>query len=181
MRYFRKILGKYIYLSPINVDDVEIYTKWLNDKEVSGNLGNFKHIISTFSEQKTLERMSSEGYNFSIVGSEDDVLIGNISLNQVDNINRSATVGLFIGEAENRCKGYGSEALCLILNFGFNTLNLHNIMLKVHADNEQAIACYKKAGFREFGRRHEAKFKDGNYIDIIHMEILDSSFNVKHV
>lgn len=176
MRYFRKLIGEHIYLSPINTDDVGIYTKWMNDKEISENLGNFTHVFSLYSEQKALERMVSEGYNFAIVHSEDDILLGNISLIETDQISRKATVGLFIGEAENRGSGYGTEALHLLLDYAFKTLNLHNIMLMVHADNDQGLACYRKAGFREFGRRHEAKYKDGRYIDVIYMEILDREF-----
>lgn len=176
MRYFMKLVGDYVYLSPMNVGDAELYTKWLNDKAVSGNLGNYSKSISLSGEQKTLEEMSGKGYNFAMVRKGDDTLIGNISLMDADFTNRIATVGLFIGDAENRGKGYGAEALRLILDYGFNTLNLHNIMLTVHSDNAPAVACYKKVGFREFGRRRECTFKDGHYIDLIHMEIMDTEF-----
>ena len=176
MRYFRKLSGERLYLSPINTDDAAIYTKWLNDFTVSGGLGNFRMMISLDSEKKLLEQLTNEGHNYAIVLDNDDILIGNIGLMEIDNINRSATVGLFIGESENRDKGYGSEALRLILDFGFKTLNLHNIMLHVHSDNKQAIACYKKVGFKEFGRRSEAKYKNASYIDDVHMEILDVDF-----
>lgn len=176
MRYFKKLTGERIYLSPMNKDDAEIYTKWLNDVSVSGYLGNFSAMITLPGEQRALERMTSEGCNFAIVRISDDTLIGNISLNDIHHIDRNATVGVFIGEAENRGAGYGAEALRLILNYGFKTLNLHNIALTVHADNEQGLACYKKVGFREYGRRHQTKFKDGQYVDLVYMEILDSEF-----
>jgi len=172
MRYFKKIVGERIYLSPINKDDYEIYTKWLNDFAVSGGLGNYRQMISLNREQKVLEDMTSEGQNYAIIRTKDDILLGNISLMEIDNIHRKATIGLFIGEAENRGKGYGGEALCLMVDFGFKMLNLHNIMLHVHSDNEQGIACYKKVGFREFGRRRDAIFKNGKYFDDVHMEVL---------
>jgi len=175
MRYFKKITGERIYLSPMNKDDVEIYTKWMNDAEVSVNLGEYTKMVTLNSEQKNLESMTSDGKNFAII-LNDDTLIGNISLFEIDNISRKATVGLFIGEKENRGKGYGTEALRLILNYGFKMLNLHNIMLLVHSDNEQGIACYKKAGFREFGRQREAKFKNGHYFDVVYMDILHTEF-----
>ena len=72
--------------------------------------------------------MSSDGYNFTIV-KNDDTLIGNISLFSIKHTNRSAILGLFIGDKENRGKGYGIEAIRLILGYGFNSLNLHNIMI----------------------------------------------------
>jgi len=176
MRYFKKIIGEHVYLSPINMNDVEIYTKWINDYKVSANLGIYRQMIDLNNEQKILEHLASEGHNFSIVLVNDDTLIGNIGLADIDHINRKATVGLFIGESEKRSKGYGYEALKLILGYGFKTLNLHNIMLQVHSGNKQGIACYNKVGFHEFGRRHEAEFKNGQYIDIVQMEIMDNEF-----
>ena len=56
-------------------------------------------------------------------------MIGCISLQNIDHRNRNAFIGIFIGEEENRSKGYGAEAICLILDYGFKTMNLHNIML----------------------------------------------------
>jgi len=176
MKYFKKIVGERIYLSPINIDDAEIYTKWLNDYEVCANLGMYRQMISLEAEKKILERLNSDGQVYAIVLLESDVLIGNIGLHEIDHMSRRADVGLFIGEAENRGKGYGAEALRLMLEYGFNTLNLHNIMLYVHADNEAGIACYKKVGFREIGRRRESKFKDGRYIDVISMDILSTEW-----
>jgi RimJ/RimL family protein N-acetyltransferase len=176
MRYFKKINGERIYLSPMNKDDVEIYTKWLNTYDVSGNLGMYTQTISLSSEQKYLESLASGEQNFAIVTYDGDTLIGNIGFNEIDNISRRASVGLFIGEPENRGKGYGTEALSLILNYGFRELNYRNIMLRVHSDNEQGIDCYKKVGFNEFGRRHEAQYKNGKYIDVIYMEILSEEF-----
>jgi len=176
MKYFKKIIGERLYLSPINMADLEIYTKWLNDYEVSGNLGLHWLTLSLNSEQKALEQMTSEGPNFAIVLLDNDTLIGNISLNEIDQISRRADVGLFIGEPENRGKGYGAEAIRLIIEYGFQTLNLHNIKLRVHADNPRGIACYKKVGFREFGRRREAHFKNGRYTDVVYMDILSTEF-----
>jgi len=176
MRYFKKIIGERIYLSPMNKEDVEIYTKWLNDEEVAVNLGQYAKVITLNNEQKTLENMTTDGYNFAIV-KNDDTLIGNISLMNIKHTSRSAVTGLFIGEKENRGNGYGTEAMRLILDYGFNTLNLHNIMLNVYSDNKQAIACYKKVGFIEFGRRREACYKNGRYVDDVHMDILDEEFN----
>lgn len=176
MRYFKKLVGERVYLSPINVEDFEIYTKWLNDYEVSRNLGLHKSLISLNSEKKILETMTSEGHNFAIVLLENDTLLGNISFHKIDHIGRKTDIGLFIGEPENRGKGYGAEALRLLLDYGFRTLNLNNIMLLVHADNEQAIACYKKVGFKEFGRRRKATFSNGQYIDVVYMDILADEY-----
>ena len=176
MKYFKKIIGVNIYLSPINMDDLELYTKWMNDIEVVGHLGNYHRMFSLSTEKTALEGLTKEGQNYAIVLNDGDVLIGGVSFNEVNHVYRTATVGIFIGEAENRGRGFGTEAMHLIVEYGFKTLNLHNIMLTVHSDNTRAIASYKKVGFTEFGRRHEARFIDGRYLDTIYMEVISTNY-----
>ena len=86
-------------------------------------------------------------------------------------------VGIFIGGEEQRSKGYGAEAIRLVLNYGFKTMNLHSINLTVHADNFAGISCYKKVGFLEVGRLPEVLFIDGKYVDKIYMSILEHEFS----
>jgi RimJ/RimL family protein N-acetyltransferase len=105
-----------------------------------------------------------------------DRLLGNVFFMDMDHIYRNAEIGVFIGEAADRGKGLGGEALSLLLSYGFSLLNLHNILLHVHADNEAAIKCYKKLGFRDCGRRTEAVFKNGGYVDMLSMELMESWF-----
>lgn len=180
MKYFKKLVGKKVYLSPINPDDYEIYTKWMNDKEITDNLGNTAFINTIIGEKSWIENAGKNGdANLAIVSTHDDKLLGNISLMDIDRISGTATLGIFIGENENRSKGIGREAISLILDFGFNIQNLNNIDLKVFAFNERAINCYKKVGFKEYGRRHNSKFLNGTYHDEIFMETLKDEFNKK--
>jgi Acetyltransferases, including N-acetylases of ribosomal proteins len=175
MGYFRKIVGKHLYLSPFDADNEEICTKWaewMNDKFVADNYGGGHNLVSASSAKKTLAELT--GYRFAIILLDGDVLIGHVSLHDIDQLNRNAFLGVFIGDEKYRGKGYGAEVIKLVFEYGFKTLNLHNIMLSVHADNNAAIACYKKAGFREVGRRREWIFKDGKYVDKIYMDILKS-------
>ncbi|MDR1329131.1 MAG: GNAT family N-acetyltransferase [Oscillospiraceae bacterium] len=177
MKYFKKLVGEHIYLSPVNPDDAEIYTKWLNDPEVTDWISQTARIFSLSAERKVLEKMADEGgYIFAIVRLSDDALLGNCGIHDIIHTNRRATVGIFIGEAENRSRGYGSEALRLLLGYGFNTLNLHNIMLTVQSDNARAIRCYEKIGFREYGHRRESVFKNGGYVDSMYMDILENEY-----
>jgi RimJ/RimL family protein N-acetyltransferase len=172
VRYFQKIIGDRLYLSPINIEDAEQYTKWLNDPAVAVPLGQYKNLMSLPNEKKELESLTSEGHNYAIVLKDGDCLIGNISLFEIDHLSRRATLGLFIGDEEKRGKGYGTEAIQLLLEYGFDTLNLNNVMLQCDSDNKQGIACYRKVGFREFGRRRSSTFKSGNYLDTVYMDIL---------
>ena len=177
MRYFRKIVGERLYLSPFDADDVEIYTKWaewMNDRLVADYFGGYHNLVSLEIAKKTIAEL--KGYRFAIILTDGDVLIGHVSIHDVDHLNRNAFLGIFIGEEGHRNKGYGAEAVRLALDYGFKTLNLHTVMLSVHADNDAAVACYKKIGFTETGRRREWVYKNGKYIDKIYMGILAREF-----
>ena len=178
MKYFKKLVGERIYLSPMNLEDIEIYTKWMNDFCITDGLHSSSKICNLPSEKDWLENSLKSGeYQFSIVDLKTDELIGNCGIMNIDNIDRIATVGVFIGEKDNRNKGYGKEALRLLLDYGFNYLNIHNIGLKVFSFNDGAIKCYKDVGFKEYGRRREAYFVNGKYYDSICMDILAKEFN----
>ena len=120
-----------------------------------------------------MEKESVEEFMFAIVKQDNDELIGNVGLDKVDYKCGTADLGIFIGEQENLSKGYGSEAIKLLVDFAFKELRLHNIMLTVYDMNERAQKAYQKCGFKEFGRRHEARFHDGKYHDIIYMEVIN--------
>lgn len=175
--YYKKIEGERIYLSPMCIDDAPKYVKWLNDFKVTDGLNGSKNLTTLENEKEYIEKASKEGnFQFAIIKKENNELIGNCGFNEVDPINRKASIGIFIGEEENRNKGYGSEALNLLISYGFDYLNLNNIMLTVYSFNEIAISCYKKIGFKEIGKRRETYFKQNKVYDTIYMDILRREF-----
>lgn len=178
MKYFRKITGARIYLSPMNPEDAPLYVKWLNDFSTTDGIG-FSDRLTTLEGEKKWIAENAGNYQFAIVRLEDDELLGNCGIQSIDFKNRCAEIGLFIGEEENRNKGYGSEVLELLLEYGFDCLNLNNIMLSVFSFNERAIHTYKKAGFQEIGRRRQTYFVNGAYHDRIYMDILSEEYRIK--
>jgi RimJ/RimL family protein N-acetyltransferase len=136
--YFRKLVGKECYLSPIDENDAEKFTEWLNDLEVTINLQIYNGIINVDHEHGFLNNLSKE-HNYSIIDIEKNELIGNCGFLDIDYLNQTAETGLLIGNKNYWNKGYGSEALTLLLDYGFKALNLNNIMLKVYTFNKRAI------------------------------------------
>ena len=181
MKYFKKLLGEKIYLSPRNTEDVEKFTEWMNDFHTTDYTGRSAYIITLEGEKKYFEENIDKNYNFFIVTLDTDKLIGTVGLEDYNAINRTATLGIFIGDKEVRNKGYGTEAIRLILDYGFNYLNLNNIKLDVMEFNERANACYKKCGFKEYGRRRKAEFVNGKYYDRISMDILAEEFENSYI
>ena len=176
MKYFKKLVGDNIYLSPRSSEDAEMFTKWLNDFNTTDYLGRSAQIMTLEKEKKYLEDTAESTDAFVIVTIEEDKMIGTVSLEKVNIHHRTAVLGIFIGDADYRGKGIGTEAIRLILDYGFNYLNLNNIRLDVLAVNERAIKCYKKCGFKEYGRRRECRFINGKYYDVISMDILAREF-----
>jgi len=176
MAYYKKIEGERIYLSPIDLDDAAQYTEWLNDLEITVNLTLSPQIITEELEREALENLIEEGHNFAIVSNDINDLIGNCGLMNVDHIHRTAELGIFIGNKNFWNKGYGSEALNLLLDYAFNILNLNNLLLQVHSFNKRAIKCYQNVGFKEIGRRRNSYILGGKKYDEIYMDILAEEF-----
>ncbi len=173
MKYFKKIIVERIYLSPMCIDDLELFVKWMNDSSVTDGLGDSGMQYNMLSEKEWVEDNLKNGkHQYSIILLENDELIGNIGIDDLDEKNKRCTLGLFIGEDKNRNKGYGTEALKLLIGYAFDVLNFNNVMLNVFSFNERAIAAYKKVGFKEFGRRRQAYYLKNKYHDVVYMDII---------
>jgi RimJ/RimL family protein N-acetyltransferase len=173
--YYKKLIGDKCYLSPMSVNDAEIFTEWLNNLELTVNLSLYGSVINTEAEKSILEKLSNE-HNYSIIDKKTDKLIGSCGLMNLDNLNQTAETGIFIGNPEYWNKGFGTEALGLLMDYGFRALNLHNVFLKVYSFNERAKKSYEKIGFKIIGKYREALLRGKERHDIILMDLLHSDF-----
>jgi len=125
------------------------------------------------------QRQAGKEYQFAIENKETKEYLGSVGLMSVDNINRSAEAGIAIHQEKNWGKGYGTDAMRLILKVGFDYLNLHRIVLRVYEFNERGIKSYKKVGYTEVGRHRQAHYTNGKYCDVIYMDILRDEWEEK--
>ncbi len=179
--YFKKLIGEKVYLSPIDKNDYIKYTEWVNDMDVAIGMTFANMLINDESEKMALERLSKEPFNFAIIHKATNQVIGNLGFVKLDYINSLGEVGIFVGDKSYWGNGYGKEALELLIDFGFNLLNLNNIYLRVYSFNTQAIKCYKKIGFKEVGRLREAKQIGGNKYDEVFMDLLAKEFKSPYI
>ncbi|MCX5771685.1 MAG: GNAT family protein [Candidatus Hydrogenedentes bacterium] len=175
MRYFRKLVGKKCYLSPINVDDFELFTAWQNDLEVAEYLQASGNVVTLMSEKAALEKRAQE-HNYEIIDLETDKPLGLVGLVRTDYVNRSGKLRIFIGDKAYLGKGYGREAVRLLLGYVFDYLNLNSVLLTVREDNTRAIACYTSVGFKRAGRYRQSILRTGRFHDEIVMDILAEEF-----
>ena len=181
MKYFKKLIGERIYLSPLCIEDAEQFTEWLNDFEVTDYTGRSGQIMTLEGERKFLEENANAEATFSIITLDGDKLIGNVGLARLHQTHRTATLGIFIGDKEFLNEGYGTEAIRLLLDYGFNYMNLHSINLNLMSFNIRAQKCYEKCGFKETGRIRESRFINGRYYDVITMDILADEFQGDYI
>jgi RimJ/RimL family protein N-acetyltransferase len=178
MPHYRKLTGERCYLSPVQLSDAEAWTKWMNDLDVTVPLGDEAYVPYSLEKMQAeaADAIERQQHVFSIVECATDRLIGRCLLFGIDAVNRSAMFGILIGEKEYWDRGYGSEATCLLLDYAFNLLNLHSVMLGVFGFNERAIRSYEKVGFKVIGRRREARIIAGKAWDAVLMDILEEEF-----
>jgi RimJ/RimL family protein N-acetyltransferase len=88
----------------------------------------------------------------------------------------SANVGIGLGEKETWGKGYGTEAMRLLLKIVFDQWGWHRAELWTLAENDRAIRSFEKCGFRREGLMKESAYYHGGYHDIIHMGLLQSEW-----
>jgi RimJ/RimL family protein N-acetyltransferase len=171
------LTGKRVILRPIREDDAEallagtsnLTTRRLTGTQAEFTLEQIQHYIRNRANQ-------DDRATFIITLPDDDTPRGEIVLMDIDD-NRSASLRIGLFRDEDFGKGYGTEALRLVLDYGFGTLNLHRIGLDVFDFNPRAIHVYEKLGFKREGVQRDALFYDGEFHDSIVMGILEDEWD----
>lgn len=168
------LIGKKIYLRPLNPDDLEKgYLEWINDREVN------RYLLSGFKPTSLPElkayyekiMVSPNDIIFAIVDNKTNKYIGNIKIGGIDWINRSASCGRLIGDKKYWGKGHGTEALQLAIEYAFNILNLNRVYTGITKENIGAIKSCERVGLKQEGVFVQCRFIDGEYKDAVQMAI----------
>jgi RimJ/RimL family protein N-acetyltransferase len=169
--------GKLVCLAGIDPDEVsKSFAQWNRDSEYMRLLDTDPpRLRSSKSIKEWMEKdleNNKDMYWFAIRTLEDDRLLGDITLSVISWGNRDAFAGIGIGAREFWGKGYGTDAMGLILRYGFIELNLRRISLTVFEFNQRAVRSYEKAGFQLEGRQRQGMQREGRRWDILYMGIL---------
>ena len=155
----------------------EAFSRWLRDSEYWRLMASEVAYTSSVRAvkawiEKEFEQDPPPYSIFMIRTLQDDRLIGDIGLDAVRNGHGDTFVGIGIGEREYWGKGYGTDAMRVVLRFAFTELNLHRVSLNVFEYNPRAVRSYEKAGFRHEGRARGVLHRAGQRWDLIYMGIL---------
>jgi len=169
--------GERVLLRPVKRSDISYFLKWFNDPEILQYVGLYLP-MTEMSEEKFIEDLGTTRARSDVVlvieAIEGDSTkpIGSCGLHNISPKDHNALFGIVIGEKDYWSKAYGTEAARLLIDYGFQQLNLHRISSGALAFNDRSIKLHKKLGFREEGRLRQAMFKNGQYHDHVQFGLL---------
>jgi len=164
--------GRKVILRPLEDADLPSLQRWINDEQIRLNLMAFRP-MSLGGEREWYEKIQkNENHVQLAICTLEHQLIGSTGIFGINWQHRFAQTGTIIGEVEFRNKGYGTDAKMQLLNYAFNTLNLHKMCSGAFEFNEQSLHYSLKCGYQIEGRARKQYFKDGQYCDLIQLGIL---------
>ncbi|TMI64948.1 MAG: GNAT family N-acetyltransferase [Bacteroidetes bacterium] len=168
--------GGTISLRPLSEKDIEgNYRYWLNDPEIVqyNSHGRFPMTPEKLLNFVQAALQSNTSLVLAVIDTKTEKHIGNISLQNINWIDRNAEIAFLLGEKDFWGKGVMLEAGELLINHGFESLNLHKIYCGTSSDNSGMQKLAEKLKMEKEGIRKEALFKNGVYHDIIEFGILN--------
>ena len=174
------LVGERVRLRGTRDADLSVLASWLMDPAIRVTQSRValplsesaaREMVAGWSANNRANDAVNVGLSVETLGDE-PALVGHVGLFGADPKDRCGTAGILLGRPYLG-RGYGTDAMRLIVAFGFRELGLHRIQLDVYSYNARAIAAYRKAGFVEDGRRREAVWRDGRWYDEVQMSILD--------
>lgn len=173
--------GDKVYLRPLNGEDAELYYHMFYDAQTRRLTGTQKHITKE-GIIRYIDRKSGDDSTVLLLIAlrENHEVIGDIAIQDIDRNNRTANIRIAIGDNKHQGKGYGSEALRLMLDYGFGIVNLHRIELEVFSYNKRALHVYERIGFTREGVRRQALYYNHEYHDVILMSMLEKEYRERY-
>ncbi len=168
--------GQLVRLAPMDAETgAEWFARWDRDTEHMRLLDTDPHRLMTAKQIKAAiekEETESQEIQFAIRTLVEDRLIGFVALGGIIWPHGDSFVGIGIGDRTYWGKGYGTDAMRVLLRYAFTELNLHRLSLNVFSYNRRAIRSYEKVGFVVEGRQRQPLRRDGQYHDLIFMGVL---------
>ena len=174
--------GEKVRLRPMSRDDLARIWEFNNDLEVELASGGDPPILQSLARlQAEFDSEASkggrDGARFSI--DADDKLIGHCALFRFDDTARTCELGITIGDKCYWGRGYGRDAIPVLLDYAFRLRNLRRVFLSVNGSNERAIRAYRASGFMEEGRLRAHVWSQGRYEDLVYMWVLREEWKAR--
>lgn len=110
---------------------------------------------------------------------QDGTPIGDVALQDINMRDRCCSIGMGIAKIANRGKGYGQQALDLILHYGFDYVGMERITANTLEMNHGAQCALERLGFTLEGRERKAVYLNGKRWDRLNYGILKEEYRPK--
>lgn len=171
-----------IFLRAFEPDDYILINKWRNDNQIQANTGGPIRYVSSVMEKEWVQNKmlhnQADMYWAICLNDETKKMVGYISLNAIDHLNKTADAGgTVIGEKEHRDGFLVFEALLMVLEYAFEELNINRITADCLPDHPLAPYSLQAFGFKYEGCRREAIYKRGKYRDLLFFALLRKDYD----
>ncbi len=170
-----RMFGKNVMLREFTQSDLEPMRRWITDPDTTRYLSDTFVLPHTWDQTAnfldSILTGKNPGVHLVIANIMTNDYLGQCDLVHITDYSRKAEMAIVL-DPEQQQKGYGSEAIGLLLELAFDYMNLNRVHLRVYSDNARAIACYEKCGFVREGILRQDTFSCGEYRDTIIMSVL---------
>jgi RimJ/RimL family protein N-acetyltransferase len=168
------IRGEKVGLGPLDRSVIPLQTAWINTWPTTRTLGRDARPRTLAEHERwyTQRTTAESAVTFSVYDLMDMAQVGNVGLFDIDRRHATCEMGAGIMAPDRRGKGLGTEAVILITDYAIRELGMHNVQLSALEFNLAGLHAYRKAGFREYGRRREAWLHNGRRWDIVYMNVV---------
>jgi RimJ/RimL family protein N-acetyltransferase len=173
-------MGPTIALRPVEPSDLPAIRSWVNDPQIRSLIGETRPLSYTAAETyvEQLQRDPTRVW-FMIIERATERRIGECGLLRMMPEWRTTDLSMILGEPESWGRGYGTEAITLLMDYAFGTLNFHRIAIGVVGFNTRALRFYEKVGFRREGLQREGYYYNHSYHDFVMLSILEHEFRAQ--
>ena len=173
--------GKTVYLRPFEREDLPLMQAWMNDPEIRGITGEVapSNRLQTEAYFERVKNDESRAW-FMIVRKDTGQVIGETGLLRMFHAWRTTDMSIIIGEKDCWGKGYGTEAMLLMLDYAFGYLSFHRVAIGVVGFNERALRFYEKIGFKQEGVQRDGYYYNPRFHDFVMMSILEDEYRERY-
>ena len=178
-------VGAKVRLRAVRPDDVKHFARYADDSEIDRLAGDTGFPYNPDRDRRALEKEIEEDEDrgddaYLVIETRDGKFVGTIQLYHTDRRHRTAEIGLVLNRRKSWGKGYGSEAIRLLLRFAFRELGYEKIGLSVYEFNPRALALYEHLGFQHEARRRGAIYTAGRRWDEIYLGMTRAEYEIRH-
>jgi [ribosomal protein S5]-alanine N-acetyltransferase len=173
------LVGERVYLRALDLADIDgPYLGWMNDAETTRFLdsGRFPTTRAALEKSVLAAGRSTGNLFLAIVTCHSDCHVGNVKLGPIDWVHRVGSIGILLGDAASRGKGYSSEAVGLVVRHAFEQLGLNKVTAGAYADHAASIKLFAAHGFVVEGRQRCHLYREGQYYDKVLMGLLRDEY-----